>query len=416
MTTFQLLAFIVAAMLLQLVVGIGVFMWRRHGTALIAPDGPQGETSVPSTCAWRGWREFRVARRAFEDRAHTQCSFHLEPVDGATLPPFLPGQFLTFSLNVVEPTAPQTATSRLITRCYSLSDRPNPAEYRVTIKRVPAPPARPGIPAGLSSNYFHDHVEEGHVLKVKAPAGHFVIDSDDSVPAVFIAGGIGITPMISMLRWCLNEQPARTVHLFYGVRNGGEHAFKEVLEQIAGRHPNVKLNVVYSRPEEGDLAGRDYQHVGRMDVELLRRNLPHGRHQFYVCGPPTLMESLVPSLAEWGVPQADLHFEAFGPASVRFRGNKANETDASPVESVEVRFARSGRTLVWDGQDANLLAFAERHSVAVESGCRSGGCGTCETKLLSGVVGYASAPDHDITPGWCLLCVGRPRSPLVLEA
>ena len=81
-----------------------------------------------------------------------------------------------------------------------------------------------------------------------------------------------------------------------------------------------------------------------------------------------------------------------------------------------MRFRRSGRTLVWDGQDENLLDFAERHGVAVDSGCRSGGCGTCETKLVSGTVRYAREPDHDVAPGHCLLCVGRPESALVLEA
>jgi ferredoxin len=153
-----------------------------------------------------------------------------------------------------------------------------------------------------------------------------------------------------------------------------------------------------------------------VDVTVLRRILPHGRHQFYVCGPPTLMESLVPALAEWGVPRSDLHFEAFGPATVRFPGESADENDASLVEPVEVRFTRAGRTLVWDGQDANLLDFAERHGVAVESGCRSGSCGTCETKLVSGTVRYGSVPDHDVAAGRCLLCVGKPDTALVLEA
>lgn len=130
---------------------------------------------MPSTAAWRGWQEFRVARRAFEDRSRSQCSFYLEPIDGSALPPFLPGQFLTFSLTVADSEAPQGA-SRAITRCYSLSDRPDPAHYRVTIKRVPPPSDRPDVPAGASSNHFHDHVHQGDVLKVKAPAGHFVIE------------------------------------------------------------------------------------------------------------------------------------------------------------------------------------------------------------------------------------------------
>ena len=84
MTALQLLTSIVAALLLQLVVGIGVVVWRRRSIASAAPVGQEGEASVLSTGAWPGWREFRVARRGFEDRAHAQCSFHLEPVDGAT--------------------------------------------------------------------------------------------------------------------------------------------------------------------------------------------------------------------------------------------------------------------------------------------------------------------------------------------
>ncbi len=99
--------------------------------------------------------------------------------------------------------AQTAAATRTITRCYSLSDRPDPAHYRVTIKRVPPPADRPELPPGLSSSHFHDQVHEGDVLRVKAPSGHFLIDPDPGVPAVLIGGGIGITPMMSMLRWCL---------------------------------------------------------------------------------------------------------------------------------------------------------------------------------------------------------------------
>jgi ferredoxin len=151
-----------------------------------------------------------------------------------------------------------------------------------------------------------------------------------------------------------------------------------------------------------------------VDIALLQRTLPHGRHQFYICGPAAMMESLVPALADWGVPEDDLHFEAFGPASVRRPSVPHAAVQAGAT--LEVRFTRSGRTLGWDGSDANLLDFAERHGVAVESGCRSGSCGSCETRLLSGSVAYAQPPDHDIASGHCLLCVGRPTSVLELEA
>jgi len=268
---------------------------------------------------------------------------------------------------------------------------------------------------GLSSGHFHDVVQIGDELRVRAPSGRFFMDPDSMVPVVLIAGGIGITPIMSMLRWCLAERPGRPIHLYYGVRNGREQAFKRQIEELAAAHAEVRLHVVYSRPGEGDVRGRDFQHRGHVDVDLLRRTLPHGRHQFYVCGPPNMMQTLVPAIAAWGVPLADLHYEAFGPASVRLPGAEVL-TGVPVTPPVEIRFRRSGRTLTWDGSDATLLDFAERHGIAVDSGCRSGGCGTCETPLVEGTVLYEHAPDHEITPGHCLMCVGRPASSLVLEA
>jgi ferredoxin len=127
-----------------------------------------------------------------------------------------------------------------------------------------------------------------------------------------------------------------------------------------------------------------------------------------------MMVSLVPGLAAWGVPVADIHSEAFGPASVKLPG--VADPAAPLVAEVDVQFRRSGRTLLWSGQDSSLLDFAVRHGIDVDSGCRSGGCGTCETRLLEGTVHYDHAPDHDVAAGHCLLCVGRPTSALVLEA
>lgn len=414
MTAPELLALITAALLVQLAVGIGWAAWRNRSAGRNEPPAQRPTEPVRSEAAWPGWREFRVARRAFEDAARSQCSFYLQPVDGQPLPAFKPGQFLTFTLDIGARAADGSIAVRTVTRCYSLSDRPDPAQYRVTIKRVPAPDDHPGFAPGLSSSYFHDQVQVGDILRVKAPAGHFHIDPDPDVPAVLIGGGIGITPMMSMLRWCIAHQPRRAIHLYYGVRNSGDHAFRQPLDELAASHPALRLTVAYSRPGESDLAGRDYRHHGHVDVELLRRTLPHGRHQFYLCGPPAMMQTLVPALAEWGVPPADIHYEAFGPASIRLPG--AEPAPDRPAQAIEVRFHRSRRTLSWDGRDASLLEFAERHGIEVESGCRSGGCGSCETRLLDGSVHYDQAPDHDVAAGHCLLCVGRPSAALVLEA
>ena len=427
MTSLELLGLITAAMLLQLALGIGVVLRRRQagsrvaqrGTASLSQEfaGPAdpADRAGGAASAWSGWREFRVVQRVLEDAQGSRCSFYLQPVDGQPLPDFKPGQYLTVRLDLGPSAGSPGATSRTLTRCYSLSDEPRPDAYRITIKRVPAPAEHPDARPGVVSTHFHDHVQVGEVLRVKAPAGHFCIDPDPGVPVVLIGGGIGITPMMSMLRWCVQHQPQRPVHLFYGLRSSQEHAFKRVLEDLAASATALRLHIVYSRPGAEDLLGRDYQHLGHVDVDLLRRTLPHGRHQFYVCGPAAMMQTLVPALADWGVAAADIHCEAFGPASVKPPG-LPGEPMAAATASFEVKLQRSGRTLTWSGQETSLLEFVERHGVEVASGCRSGGCGSCETRVLEGRVQYAQAPDHEVAPGHCLLCVGRPASALVLEA
>jgi uncharacterized protein len=414
-TALHLLGIICAALLLQLTLGVGIYVWRKRLPTGALPAEISNEDRV-STGAWSGWRDFRVVRRHYEDTAKSQCSFHLQPVDGDPLPPFLPGQYLTFSLSTSGDTPGGSRSSRSLTRCYSLSDRPDPAGYRITVKRALPPTDRPKLPCGAASSYLLDNVHEGDLLKVRAPAGHFCINADASVPAVFVAGGIGITPMMSMLLWCLAVQPERLVHLFLGVRSSADQAFKPVLEELARVHSGFRLHVVYSNPDPGDVLGRDYQHAGRVDLALLRSSLPHGRHQFYVCGPPAMMQSLVPALRTWGVREEDILFEAFGPASVLPAVTTTGQSPSAEQVSIDVNFSRSGRTLVWDGRDANLLDFAERHHVDVDAGCRSGSCGSCETRLVSGAVIYADKPDFDVAKGHCLLCVGTPQSALVLEA
>ncbi|MGV8951530.1 MAG: 2Fe-2S iron-sulfur cluster-binding protein [Cypionkella sp.] len=405
MSALQLLAYIAAAISLQILLAVALMTWRRD------PQKSAGlETALsPSagTIAWEGLRRFRVTQRSYEDPAQTQCSFTLAPEDGARLPPFKPGQFLTFSLAVDGPDAP----ARVI-RCYSLSDVPDPAQYRITVKRALAPPGKPEFPAGISSGWLHDQAQIGTRLDVRAPAGQFVFAPDADALPVFIAGGIGITPILSMLKAMLADQPDRAAHLFYGVRSGQDHAFKAVLSQLAERHPGLTLHILYAEPAPQDIQGQDYDLPGFISLDLLKQTLPHGRHAFYICGPDPMMKALIPALLAWGVDEGNIHRESFGPQS------GVPVPLAQPVSGpvLAIGFRLSGRTLDWAGRDANLLDFAERHSIAVKSGCRGGSCGTCETRLIAGRVTYAAKPEFDITPGHCLLCVATPATALELNA
>ena len=421
MTSLSLVLWIFFGLALQLMLWLGIVFWRhwldylmlRSTVAVLPAAGELPATPTVLPVAWAGLRTFRVVRKVVEDAAQSICSFYLQAADEKPLPDFLPGQFLTFKL---APGGSGVAGQEIV-RCYSLSDRPRADHYRVSIKRVPAPEGS-ALPAGISSNFFHDHIEVGSSLQVRAPAGHFHIDRSDA-PVVLIGGGIGITPMLSMLNWCLAEQAGREIWLFYGVRNGREVVMKADLEALATAHPNFRLIFCFSDPLPEERAGIDFQYRGRVDVNLLRAQLPLKAWHFYICGPTPMMESLVLGLEEWGVPDARIHFEAFGPASIK-RRQVSPLVPLEPVvdggEAIVVTFAKSGKQLAWQSSFGNLLDFAEANSIRVESGCRAGGCGSCLTTILVGEVAYQNPPDFDPEPGSCLLCASSPKTSVTLEA
>ena len=182
MTAPQLLAWITTALLLQLVAGVAWTLWRRSSAPAIV-ESPVTPT-VRADAAWSGWREFRVIRREFEDPAQTQCSFHLAARRWGAAAAIQAGSVPDLLCGLVADSA-RAAAERARNHPLLLALRsPGSRRYRVTIKRVPAPPDRPELPPGVSSNHFHDRVRVGDVVKVKAPSGRFFIDPDPTVPAV----------------------------------------------------------------------------------------------------------------------------------------------------------------------------------------------------------------------------------------
>jgi len=353
---------------------------------------------------WTGWRRFRVA--AVVDESRDVKSFYFAPLDGRPLSTFAPGQYLTFRLRIPGSEAP-------LVRCYSLSDRPRQDFYRATIKRVTAPCGRADLPAGRGSSFFHDRVKVGDVLDVRAPAGTFLIDPRAEDPLVLIGAGIGVTPLVSMLEAIVHHGRAREVNLILGFRNGNEHPFRGQIARIATGNERIRLHVSYSAPRTGDLLHRDYTHEGRITIERVRQVLPSNNYHFYVCGPGPLMESLVPALWEWGVPESHVHFEAFGPASVRSAAGRAVGKDS---QKCEVRFEQSNRTAVWDASFNSLLEFGQAAGVVMRSGCRAGSCGECMMAVRSGKVTTVKQPGIEVPPGQCLTCISVPAGELVLDA
>lgn len=358
--------------------------------------------------SWNGYRKFQIARKVMEGGGI--CSFYLAPHDARSLPPFHPGQFLTFQLHV--PGQPKP-----VIRCYSLSDSPNhPDYYRVSIKRLPAPRDKPEVPPGLSSNYFHENLNEGDILDVKAPGGSFYLDMTKQTPVVLIGGGVGLTPVLSMLNAIVESGSKREAYFFYGVRNGDEIVMKDHLERLAAENENVHLHLCYSNPKDDEVEGRDFTHSERVSVDLFKRILPSNNYDFYMCGPPPMMNSVTEGLEEWGVPEKSVHFEAFGPASAKKTAPPATAAPAEGAQAITVTFAKSGKSVPWDASIGSILDFAEANGVALDFGCRAGNCGTCITAIKSGEVDYLHEPGERPESGSCLACISVPKADLQLDA
>lgn len=356
--------------------------------------------------SWSGYRKFVVKRKV--QHCHDTFSFYLEPHDRKTLPTFKPGQYLTFQLNI-------PGLAKPVVRCYSLSDCPRSDFYRVTIKRATPPTEITDAPVGVASSYFCDKVEEGHILDVRAPAGNFFLDTTIERPVVLISGGVGITPMLSMLTCLVENRSRREIWFFFGARNGTEHIEKERLNAIARESENVRLHVCYSKPRPEDRVGEDYHHAERVSVDLMKRLLPSSNYDFFICGPGPMMNTITTDLKEWGVPDKHVFFEAFGPATVKKAAPAA--PIAASTAAVKVSFSRSGKAVQWNSQSGSLLDLAEASGLQIEAGCRAGNCGTCAVAIKSGSVElFADHHGAQMEEGTCLTCVCRPKSDLVLDA
>jgi ferredoxin len=185
------------------------------------------------------------------------------------------------------------------------------------------------------------------------------------------------------------------------------------MRTAAQEHDNIHVEVCYSRPTENCRKGYDYQHEGFVSVELMRSLLPSSTYEFYVCCPPQMMETITRDLADWGVPEANIHFEAFGPATVKKALAKPKPSETA--KGVEVTFVRSRKVVQWRPETGSILDCAEANGVFMDSGCRAGNCGTCLTAIKEGKVSYLTPPGSEPEEGSCLACIAVPDGPLVLD-
>ncbi len=379
----------------------------------------QLDRAESNTLSWSGWRKFEVRKKVVENKSGDICSFYFYPHDRRKLPAFEPGQFLMFRLDIPDPDDPGETIEE--TRCYSLSDSPNPRYYRISVRKVPSPPKQPDLPPGLVSGFLHDHINEGDLIDVQAPSGEFFLDPDQESPVALLAGGVGVTPILSMCNTLIDRKSSREVWIFFGVRHADDLVMLPNFEFAAGHLKNAHVYICFSGDmpkgiEDGTIAdsGIIYK-KGRVDSAMLKATMPGNNYGYYICGPEMMMKTLDKDLQAWGVPKARINWEAFGESA-------APAPAALPSgQTLTITYGASGgKSVSWQGEKSIRAAakankFREKK---VKYACGQGKCGCCHTALKSGEVAYNDVQPAfaDLQDGYCLPCIATPKTSIELDA
>ncbi len=325
---------------------------------------------------------------------------------------FVAGQFLTLKVQV---------EGKPLVRCYSISSSPSAAGYlEISVKRQ-----------GVVSGMLHSTIRPGSMVSIKRPNGKFVYPAGDDRPLVLLAGGVGVTPLMSMLRHAVAADPARPVTLVLSVKTERDVPFRHELEWLAERHPQLRIALAVSGGPLALVAGgssRIERFGGRVGEPLVRRLVPDiASSIFMICGPGPMMDGMRQLLASLGAPDAQIRYEAFAAAiamskeegAPAVRTTAAARAPAAPARggSATLTLRRSGATVAIEpGQ--TLLEAAEAGGADIPSSCRAGVCMTCRTRLLAGEVECESdsLEDDDRAAGYILPCISSANGDCVLDA
>ncbi|TDF86196.1 pyridoxamine 5'-phosphate oxidase family protein [Pseudomonas sp. H9] len=339
---------------------------------------------------WHAWRVTRVQQESSDIR-----SFYLEPQDNSEIT-FIAGQHLPIRI--------LTADAETLIRTYSVSSAPSDGHVRISVKQQ-----------GKASQHLHTQVQVGDVLQVRPPLGNFMLTDDTERPVVLIGAGVGITPMMSMVRALVAQiqQQQRTcpIHMFQSARTLGDLPFQAELQALL-QHAAGLLHIhrTLSRPDADAVLERDYQLAGRLSFAQVKARLPLDDYDFYLCGPAGFLQDMYDGLRGVNIPDARIHAETFGPSALH-RVETTPSTTQAATAPVPVYFANSATEARWKPDSGSLLELAESRGLNPEFSCRGGSCGTCATRLISGNVHYSNPPAELPAAGNVLICCAVPAQP-----
>lgn len=340
---------------------------RTAADSSAAPAIVSSATQSARPKKWSG--NLRVAA-IFQETPKVKTFRLMNPVGGALPFDYLPGQFLTVSVPL---------EGKPVRRSYTIASSPTQHDYvELTVKREER---------GHVSVFLNDQVKDGDLLEFSGPLGTFTFTGRECDCVLLIAGGVGITPMMSVLRYLIDRSWSGDIFLLYSIGHPEEFIFREEIEYLARRHPNLRVAVTASRADGTDWKGPR----GRISKQLILETVPNvAKRYVHICGPVPMMETIKQLLAELGLPKDRVKAEAFGPVigkpEPRPQATQPTASgDASGTRLPTVSFSVSDKSAPLPA-DRTVLDVADDVGVDIDNSCRAGWCGVCRIKLLKGAV------------------------------
>lgn len=362
-----------------------------------ADAAPGAAVTAPRPGKWSG--SLRVCQ-IFSETPNIK-TFRMVAEDGGA-PPFLflPGQFLTLSVS---------SGGKTVKRSYTIASSPTVRGYvEITVKREEH---------GVVSSFLHDNVTAGDTLAISAPAGRFTFTGAEASSIVLIGAGVGITPLMSVIRYLTDIGWPGEIVLVFACRTPKDYVFRDELERLQQRHDNLSVVTTMTRAKGKSWSGPK----GRVTPELITQAIPDiGTRRIHICGPNAMMDATKEMLAGLGVPAENIKIEAFGPAKKKAPSVEApGDSPAGDASTaVSVTFAQSQKTAPLPA-DQTVLDVADAAGVDIDNSCRSGTCGSCKVKLLEGQVEMEvedGLEPEEKAEGWILACQATSKNNVAVDA
>lgn len=360
------------------------------------PAASAAALASPVTANWKG--QLRVGNIVVE--TPSVKTFRLLPASGEGVIPFtfVPGQFLNVAFWI---------GGARMNRSYSISSSPTQREYiDLTVRREPR---------GAVSRHIVDLLSVGGLIEASGPVGKFTFDGTEAESIVLIAGGVGITPMMSIARYLTERSWPGDIFLIYVCRVPPDIIFAGELAALERANPRLHVTIAISRPHGTDWKGTR----GHITAELLGKTIPNiASRRVHLCGPPTMMDAIKAALTELGVPPDQVKTEAFGATKPTPAAAGTTSAPAAPATGPLVTFSMNAKSAkIHAGQ--TVLELSEELGIGIQNSCRVGTCGLCKVKMTSGEVEMAvqdSLEEADKATGMILACQAMPKGDIAVEA